>query len=99
MLLAFFATGSQHWLMANMLTTSTLRSFFKNLLSSSFPVRQAAASIGVWGNLSPAQDLAFPFTELHEIPVSPFLQYVEIALNVFGFKKEITFFNTEINLF
>lgn len=76
-----------------------LKILLKKSAFQELQVRQPAICIGVWGNLSPVQDLAFPFTELREIPVSPFLQCVEILLNISGFKKEITFLNTEINLF
>ena len=73
------------WLMVSLLSTSTLRLCFSELLSSRLvlvltpPMSQC---VMVCGAIPPCmQDLAFPLVELHNVPVSPFLQHVEVPLN------------------
>ena len=64
--------------MVNLVSTRTPRSFSVKLLSSWVGPQH----ILVHGVVPPqVQDLALAFVELHEVPVSPFLQLVEVTLH------------------
>ena len=75
-LLPFVAAEAQHWLMFNLLSTGTFRSFSeKPLLDLQLVGPQHVLIHGV---IPPqVQDLAFPFVEPHEIPVDPLFHPIE----------------------
>ncbi|KAK4809169.1 hypothetical protein QYF61_006427 [Mycteria americana] len=74
--LAFCAARAHYWLMFNLVPTRILRSFFARLLSS-----WVAPSI-YWGGILPqVQVFALLLVELHEVPLSLFLQPVEVPLD------------------
>lgn len=67
MLLAFFAVTVQCWLVVS-LTARTPRSISAELLSSQEASTQSVRVHGVI--LVQVQDFAFPFVELHEVPLT-----------------------------
>lgn len=50
-------------------------------LPSFFPLKMPLSYTGAWGAPPQVQDFTVPFVELHEIPVDPFLQLVEVILD------------------
>lgn len=66
----FFAARMHCWLMFNFLSTRTSR-WFLAVSSQAIPINSIIPPH--------TQDLALPFLQLHEVPVSPFLQPFEIS--------------------
>ena len=54
---------------------------FSFLLPSCFSTSQPPARIATWGSFCHIQDSASPHVEINEVPVSLFLQPVEVHLN------------------
>ncbi|TRZ16075.1 hypothetical protein HGM15179_011032 [Zosterops borbonicus] len=50
-------------------------------LPSFFPLKMPPSYTGSWGVPLQVQNFTIPFVELHEIPVDPFLQLVEVILD------------------
>jgi len=75
--LAFLATRAHYWLMVNLSFTRTPRSLSTELLSS----RSAPKPVLVPGVVLPqVQDPALALVELHQVPLCPTLQPVQVSL-------------------